>query len=89
MGLVQVDIVGLQPLQAFVDRLENLPAAQIRRLLVVAQPGEIAARSTATAGDLGGDDDLRDLKSISASNAITRFPERKRFNYSIAGTEQP
>ena len=52
MDLVEVDIVGLQPLQRFVDRVENVGAHQLRRP-VAAKPGARRAPH-----HLGGEDDL-------------------------------
>lgn len=53
MDLVEVDIVGLQPLQALVDGFLDLPAIDPSRPLIVAEP--VIGRA---ADHLGGEDHL-------------------------------
>jgi hypothetical protein len=53
VDLVEIDVIGAQPLQALVDRLQDMRAAEFGRRAVVAKPG-----IRRTSDDLRGEDHL-------------------------------
>ena len=68
MQLIEIDIVGLEPLEAALDRSIDLRRAVPRRRCVFAQPGHLAA-----AGDLGRDHHLVALFARGKPRADDRF----------------